>query len=108
MRNRKDFLAAVTASAALALAAKAQAGAGPSAPPNATPSAVPKAQSPSAAALAVAVAMRRFDSKLSDREIETIARGIDDNAKAGGALNPRKKRLRNWDEPVTTFAVESE
>lgn len=62
-------------------------------------------KSPSDAALASARAMRRFDSKLTDEQIETIALAIDKNAAAGARLNPIKKRLRNADEPVTTFAV---
>jgi len=49
--------------------------------------------------------MRRFDPKLTDEQIETIARAIDENASASARLNPKKKRLRNADEPVTTFAV---
>ncbi len=60
---------------------------------------------PSAAALAVAATFRRFDPKLDDAEIATIARGIDDSVKAGTTLNPKKKPLRNGDEPVTTFTV---
>jgi len=57
-------------------------------------------------AATAAVGMRRFDSKLSDADVEKIARAIDDNAKAATALNPKKKRLRNSDEPVTTFSAE--
>ena len=49
--------------------------------------------------------MRRFDPKLTDDQIDTIAREIDENASAGARLNPKKKRLRNADEPVTTFTV---
>ena len=49
--------------------------------------------------------MRRFDPKLTDDQIDTIARAIDENAFAGARLNPKKKRLRNADEPVTTFSV---
>lgn len=60
---------------------------------------------PSSAALAKAGEMRRFDAKLSDAEIETIARRIDANAKLAKSLNPKKRRLRNCDEPVTSFEV---
>ena len=60
---------------------------------------------PSDVALATAWAMRRFDPKLTDDQIDTIARAIDENASAGARLNSKKKRLRNADEPVTTFAV---
>ncbi len=62
---------------------------------------------PSAAALAIATTMRRFDPKLSDEEIATIARDIDAQSKLGAALNPKKKRLQNSDEPVTVFRVPS-
>jgi hypothetical protein len=47
--------------------------------------------------------MRRFDPHLSDADVEKIAHAIDDNAKAGQALNPKSRPLRNWDEPVLTF-----
>ena len=49
--------------------------------------------------------MRRFDPKLTDDQIDTIARAIDENASAGARLNPKKRRLQNADAPVTTFAV---
>lgn len=71
--------------------------------PNPTASAAAKPCG--AAALAVAQAMCRFDSKLTDAQIETIARGIDAQKVAGARLNPKKRRLRNSDEPVTTFVV---
>lgn len=60
---------------------------------------------PSALARARALEMRRFDPKLSDEAVATIARGIDANVRVGEALNPKKRRLGNGDEPVTTFAV---
>jgi len=68
-----------------------------------TSSASPK--SPSASALVTAQSMRRFDAKLTDEQVETIARGIDANAIAGATLSPKKQRLRNGDEPVTSFSV---
>jgi hypothetical protein len=61
---------------------------------------------PSAAALAAARAMRAFDAKLTDAEVKAIALAIDRNRKLGEALNPRKGRLANGDEPVTRFAAE--
>jgi len=76
-----------------------------SAMPEATAAASAVPKPPSQVALAAARAMRRFDPKLSDAEIDTIARGIDGNATAGARLNPRKKRLSNGDEPITTFTV---
>ena len=69
------------------------------------PSKVAASKRPSEAALAAARSMRRFDPKLTDETIETIARAIDENADAGASLNPKKKRLRNADEPVTIFVV---
>lgn len=101
MKNRRSFLAAVVSGgvgfALLAGEAKAQ-----EAPPSASPSG--SIAKPSPAALAAATAFRAFDPKLSDEEIVTIAKGIDDN-RMGAALNPKKKRLRNSDEPVTRFAA---
>ncbi len=49
--------------------------------------------------------MRRFDPSLTDDAIDTISRGIDANAVASATLNPKKKRLRNADEPVKSFTV---
>ena len=63
------------------------------------------AKTSSTAALAVATGFRRIDARLTKEEIATIARGIDDNTKAAAALNPKKKRLRNSDEPATIFSV---
>ena len=50
--------------------------------------------------------MRRFDPKLSDAEVATIAAAIDDNAGAGAALNPKKHRLKNSDEPALVFTAD--
>jgi len=106
--NRKEFLASVAATgAALALArtepsAAQPAGAGVA---TASPSPQPSEKPPSAEALAVAAGMRRFDPTLSDAEVAEIAKGIDENAQAGSALNPKKKRLLNSDQPVTVFRV---
>jgi len=110
--SRKRFLSAIaSATAALTLTAR-KGGAQPSpvprasalpaaaASPNASPS--PK---PSEAALATAALMRAFDSKLSEAELRTIAGNIDSNRKEGRTLNRGKRRLKNSDEPVTTFRV---
>lgn len=78
--------------------------AAPVAPP-ATPHASPAPKAPSAAARAMAGRMRAFDKNLSDKEIETIASGIDDNLGLGKTLNPDGKTLKNWDEPVPFFRV---
>jgi len=49
--------------------------------------------------------MRRFEPGLSDAEIATIARGIDDNLAAGPLLAGRSHPLRNGDAPATVFVV---
>ena len=95
MKNRKAFLSSVASGAALLLAAPAPA-------QSASP-----AKAPSAAALAIATAMRRFDPKLSDAQIQRIAKDIEANQKGAAELNPPKKRLQNWDEPVTTFRAQA-
>ncbi len=117
VKNRKAFLAALSfTGASLALRARSDAQQSPSPAPSAAatparevaPPATkrrPKQKGPSAAALAVATTFRRFDSSLNDEDITTIARGIDDSVKAGASLNPKKKPLRNGDEPVTIFTV---
>jgi hypothetical protein len=115
MRNRKQFMVTVAASgAALAMARKALSAAEPAPTASATekpppaggaPSPKPTQKPPSATALAVAATMRRFDARLSDAEIAAIAKDIDENAQAGAALNPKKKRLKNSDQPVTVFTV---
>jgi hypothetical protein len=118
VRNRKQFLSALTAggaAVALATGAKAQpststpaaAGSPPAAPAGKpAPAATASEKPPSAAALAVAATMRRFDPKLSDAQVERIARDIDDAGQFGPALNPKKKPLQNGDEPVTLLRVQ--
>ena len=49
--------------------------------------------------------MREFDPSLSDKELDTIAAGIDGNLEVGPAINRKGRVLKNWDEPVTTFEV---
>ncbi len=61
---------------------------------------------PSSTAMATALAMRRFDAGLSDEQVRTIARAIDEATKLAAELNEGKNRLRNSDEPVTTFSAE--
>ncbi|MEA2664443.1 MAG: hypothetical protein QOI11_1387 [Candidatus Eremiobacteraeota bacterium] len=51
--------------------------------------------------------MRAFDPKLSDAQVETIARGIDGGYAAGQKLNKHGRVLRNGDEPVTRFSVDA-
>lgn len=94
MSTRKAFIAAA---AAVPLVAAA---------PSPAPTSTPKKREISEAAKALAARMRRFDSALSDKELEEIAAGIDGNLKAGEAVNPHGTALKNWDEPVTVFEVE--
>jgi hypothetical protein len=121
MADRRSFLGAVSGvavSVVLAKTAEAQTAPdkpspGPSSPaaPAASgpassgPSASPKP--PSAGARAQAEAMRAFDPKLSEAEIETIARGIDGSYAAGQKLNKHGRVLRNGDEPITRFNVDA-
>lgn len=54
----------------------------------------------------MAATMRvRFDSGLTDDELQTIAKAIDTNNDAAKLLNPKKKRLKNADAPILRFAV---
>ena len=69
------------------------------------PSPKPTAKPPSEAASALAARMRAFDPRLTDKELDEIARGIDGNLEAGKAVNPKGKALDNWDEPATPFSV---
>jgi hypothetical protein len=111
MADRRSFLGAVSGVAAsVLLAAKADAQApapvapAGSPPPSPAPSTSPKP--PSALAVAIAASMRRFEPNLSDKDVDTIAHGIDDNRRGAARLNPRKATgLKNADEPVTRFAA---
>lgn len=98
MSTRKQFLAAA---AAVPLVAAAP----PPAAPEPTPTPTPKKRQISAAAKALAQNMRKFDSALTDKEIEEIAGGIDYNLRVGDRVNPNGTTLKNWDEPVTVFVV---
>jgi hypothetical protein len=76
----------------------------PSAQPSPKPSASPKPAS--ALAASIALSMRRFDPNLTDKDLDTIAHGIDDNRRGAARLNPNKATaLKNGDEPVTRFAA---
>jgi hypothetical protein len=116
MADRRSFLGAVSGVAAsVMLATKAGAQEPPASPaaspassplPSPAPSPSPSPKPPSAPALATAAAMRRFDAALSDKDIDTIARAIDDNRRGAARLNPRKATvLKNGDEPVTRFSA---
>jgi hypothetical protein len=110
MADRRSFLGAVSgvaASVLLAAPADAQTPVPAATGPSPKPSAPPKP--PTAVAAAVAASMRRFDPALSDGDLETIARAIDDNRAGAARLNPhRATALRNGDEPVTRFSVRGE
>lgn len=112
MADRRSFLGAVSgvaASVLLAAPAEAQTPppSGAPAPPAPSPSASPKP--PSAVAVAIAASMRRFDPRLSDADLDTIAHGIDDNRRGEARLNPhRATGLHNADEPVLRFSVRDE
>lgn len=116
MADRRSFIGAVSGVAAtVLLAGQAEAQAPPpEAPPKSSP--LPSAQpSPSASAspkpaselaVAIAASMRRFDSNLSDKDLDTIAHAIDGNRRGAARLNPKKATgLKNADEPVTRFAA---
>lgn len=100
MSTRKEFIAAA---ASVPLVAAAPPSPHP-APP--TPSPKPKKQA-SQTAKALAAQMRAFDKNLTHKEIDTIAAGIDGNLAIGQTINPHGTALKNWDEPVTTFEVQS-
>jgi hypothetical protein len=76
-------------------------------PAHATPSPGPSGSGkpPGAIAVAAALSMKRFDSTLSDAELQTIAKAIDGNNDAALTLNPKKKRLKNGDAPIVRFEV---
>jgi hypothetical protein len=64
-----------------------------------SPSATP---SPSPAAQSFAERMKAFDPQLTDDELATIAKGIDDGYKAGASLR-KARALRNGDGPTPEF-----
>jgi hypothetical protein len=103
MKSRRSFLASVASGGAALALAKADPAAAQSASPSPAPSASGKPAS--AAAIAYALTMRRFDSSLSDDDVQTIAKAIDANNDGAKALNPKNKRLKNGDAPIVRFAV---
>jgi len=108
MKNRRGFLATLSAISGAAWGLGVSAKAEPPAAGAATPSSppAPKPQPlPSAASLAIAATFRRFDPKLSDDELHKIAANID-QSRTGAVLNPKKKPLRNSDEMVVRFAAD--
>jgi hypothetical protein len=103
MSTRKGFLTAA-ASTALIAAAPAPSPSPPAAARSAAPSPRPSAK-PSELSMNFAQRMRKFDSNLTDKDIEAIAAGIDDNLKLGEYVNPKGRVLKNWDEPDSIFEV---
>ncbi len=74
---------------------------------HASPGPSPSPKPPSAAARAQAETMRAFDPKLTDAQLDTIARGIDGNDAAGQRLNKKGRVLKNGDEPVTQLHLDA-
>lgn len=107
MASRKSFLAAVATIGAAAAAAKSVSAAAPPVAPAPTPAAspTPKPAKVSAAARAFAEKMRAFDPGLSDKDVNSIAEGVDYYQGAGKRVNPKGRALKNSDEPATTFEV---
>ncbi|MDQ2663057.1 MAG: hypothetical protein M3Y18_03350 [Candidatus Eremiobacteraeota bacterium] len=107
MASRKRFLAAVATLGAAAAAAKSVSAAPPPVAPVPTPVPSPSPKPPkiSAAAQAFAERMREFDPGLSDKEVKTIAEGVNYYQSAGSRVNPKGRALKNSDEPTPSFEV---
>jgi hypothetical protein len=103
MKNRRSFLAAVASGGAALSLAKIDPAVAQSSPSPAA-SATPKLASFGSAALAATFRVR-FDSALSDDDLQTIAKAIDANNDAAKTLNPKKKRLKNSDALGIRFSV---
>lgn len=103
MSTRKSFIATAV-SVPLMAAAPATPPAKPAAAPPGAATPPPKSKI-SASARALAENMRAFDASLTDKQITTIAAGVDDNLKVGERINPKGRALKNWDEPSTVFEV---
>ncbi|MGZ3497599.1 MAG: hypothetical protein ACXWNK_00185 [Vulcanimicrobiaceae bacterium] len=91
MGTRKDFLAAACASTLFA-AVPVSAQTKPS-------------RKPSEMARAFAERMRAYDPQITEEELDSIARSVDDTWSLGKRLNPKGKALRNGDEPIVSFEV---
>ena len=105
MSTRKNFLGAA-ASLGAAIAASRSGAAATGASPAPSASMAPQ-RPPSDAARAFAARMRKFDAKLSDAELDGIARGIDDEWSSGSRINAKGNVLRNSDEPDPPFSVKA-
>jgi hypothetical protein len=62
---------------------------------------------PSASARDFALRMRRYDSQLSDKEIDSIARQVDQLGDLRRQLRPKGHDLANGDLPAPQFQVEA-
>jgi hypothetical protein len=92
LKSRKEFL--VTAGATALLGATTS--------PKPTPTATPP---PSSAAHELALNMRKFDSSLTDAQIDAIATGIDQGFAAGKTIRAHHA-LRSGDGPSPEFSVD--
>jgi phage tail sheath gpL-like len=105
MKNRRSFIATVASgSVGLALATSDPAAAQSAPAPVPVASSSDKPASFGSAALA-ATMRARFDSALTDADLQTIAKAIDANNDTAKLLNPKKKRLKNGDAPIVRFTV---
>ena len=92
MKSRKEFLVTAGATALLGAAGS------PTPSPTPTPP-------PSSAARELALRMRKFDSSLTDAQIDAIAEGIDQGFAAGETIRAHHA-LRNGDGPSPEFSVD--
>jgi hypothetical protein len=105
MKNRRSFLATV-ASGGVGFSLAAMDPAAAQSTPAASPVPTPTGKLASFGSAAMAATMRvRFDSALTDDDLQTIAKAIDVNNDAAKLLNPKKKRLKNGDAPIVRFTV---
>ena len=90
--------AAATGKSAAAQSAQPSTGATPV--PSATPT-----PAPSAAARAMAARVGRFDSSLTQKQLDDIAAGIEQIYGFGDTLHPKGAALKNGDAPLPAFEV---
>jgi hypothetical protein len=105
MGTRKAFLSAAVSAGAILAAPKGVSAQSSSPAPSATPSASPAPVKHSPLARAFAEQMRSFDPELSEKDVNAIADGIQQNLDLGKDVNPKGRALRNSDEPAVIFEV---
>ena len=113
MTTRKDFIAAAVVVTAVAASHGAPAAAAqvatptvaPSLSPIPSPSPTPTVAPPSPAAVALAEQMRGFDPQLTDAQVTSITKGIQQNLDFGKTLNPHGTKLKNGAAPSPQFRV---